>query len=205
MNFGILPISLLFYCRAAICCHSIMNKKKPGFSSSALKLPTASFYIHEWTEKFLAKKFQNAVCMKKVLLREVFCSTILFQEIICQCHTILQRRNISSFFLMNTRRTRRISNMVQLLETFSVKFISFYFVLNLCYFRLSPPIQVISLFCQYFIYHRLLVFSVYKYQFTTLPVSVNFTMTETYTDIRRITVLLFFICTNLYLFMKLKK
>ena len=46
MILGILPISLLFDCRAATYCHSIMNKKKPTCSSSALNLPTASFYIH---------------------------------------------------------------------------------------------------------------------------------------------------------------
>ena len=98
MNLGILPISLLFDYRAATYCHSIMNKKKPAFSSSALKLPTASFYIHERTQKILPRQFQNAICMKKVLLKEVFYSTILSQEIICQCHTVLQRRNISCFF-----------------------------------------------------------------------------------------------------------
>ena len=47
INLGMLPISLLFDCRAATYCHSIMNRKKPTFSCSALKLPTPSFYIHE--------------------------------------------------------------------------------------------------------------------------------------------------------------
>ena len=35
MNLGILPISLLFDYWAATYCHSIMNNKKPAFSSSA--------------------------------------------------------------------------------------------------------------------------------------------------------------------------
>ena len=96
MNLGILPISLFYY-RAATYSHSIMNKKKPAFSSSALKLPTARFYIHEQTQKNLPRQFQNAICMKKVLLKEIFCSTIFSQEIICQCHTVSQRRNISFF------------------------------------------------------------------------------------------------------------
>ena len=63
-------------------------------------------------KKLLPKQFQNAICMKKLLLGVVLCSKILSQETICQCHTVLQRRNISSFFLMNTRRTRRNPNLV---------------------------------------------------------------------------------------------
>ena len=55
MNLGMLPISLLFDYRAATYCHSIMNKKKPAFSSSALKLPIASFYIHERTQKIFTQ------------------------------------------------------------------------------------------------------------------------------------------------------
>ena len=51
MNLGILPISLLFDYKAATYCYCIMNKKKPAFSSSALKLPTASFFIQERTQK----------------------------------------------------------------------------------------------------------------------------------------------------------
>ena len=126
MNLGILSISLFFDYRAATYCHSIMNKKKPAFSSSTLKLPTASFYIHERTQKFFPRQFQNAISMKKVLLKEVFYSTILSQEIICQCHTVLQRRNISCFFLMNTRRTQIKPNMDQLLGNIlnSIKFLS---------------------------------------------------------------------------------
>ena len=98
MNLCILPISLLFDYRAAIYCHSIMNKKKPAFSSSALKLPTPFFYIHEQTQKIFTQTILYATCMKKVLQREVFSGTIRFQTIICQCHEVLQRTNISSFF-----------------------------------------------------------------------------------------------------------
>ena len=158
MNLVILPISLLFDYRAATYCHSIMNIKKPAFSSSALKLPTASFFLYtSELKKILPRQFQNAICMKKVLLKKVFCSTILSQEIICQCHTVLQRRNISSFFLMNTRRTRRKPNMVQLLGNIlsSIKLLCF--VLNLCYCRPSPPIQVTSLSGRHFSYYKLLV------------------------------------------------
>ena len=126
MKLGILPISLLFDYRAATYCHGIMNKKKPAFSSSALKLPTASFYIHERTQKIFTQTISKCKLHKKLLLKEVFCSTILSQETICQCHTVLHRRNISSFFLMNTRRTRRKPNMVQLLGNISgsIKFLS---------------------------------------------------------------------------------
>ena len=51
INFGVLPVSLLFDYRSATYCHSIMNKKSSAFSGSALKLPTASFYVHERTQK----------------------------------------------------------------------------------------------------------------------------------------------------------
>ena len=190
MNLGILPISLLFDYRAATYCHSIMNKKKPTFSSSALKLPTASFYIHERTQKIFTQTISKCYLHDK----NIFKRGILqhnSQEIIWQCHTVLQRRNISSFFVMNTRRTRRKPNIVQLLGNIlsSIKFL--FLVLNLCYCCPSPPIQVTSLFGRYFSYYKLLVFSVGNYQYSTLPISVNFTMTETFTDIRRNTVLLF--------------
>ena len=75
-----------------------MNKKKRAFSNSALKLPTASFYKHERTQKILPRQIQNTICIKTVLLREVFCSTILSQEISCQRHKVLQRKNIGNFF-----------------------------------------------------------------------------------------------------------
>ena len=115
MNLRILPISLLFGYRAATYCHGIMNKKKPAFSSSALKLPTASFYVHERTQKIFTQTTSKCnLHEKKLLLKEVFCGTIFSQENICQCHKFLQRRNISCFFLMYTRRIRRKPNMVQL-------------------------------------------------------------------------------------------
>ena len=94
---------------------------------------------------------------------------------------------------MDTRRARRKPNVVQLLGNIlsSIKFLCF--VLNLRYCRPSSPIQVISLFCRYFIYNKLLVSSLCNYQVTTLPISINFTKTETFTDIRRNTVFLFLV------------
>ena len=69
MNLGILPISLLFDYRAATYCHSIMNKKKPFFSSSALKLPTASFYIHECTQKIFTQTISKCNLHEKSIIK----------------------------------------------------------------------------------------------------------------------------------------
>ena len=83
MNLDILPNSLLFGWRAATYCHSIMNKKKPVFSSSALKLPAASFQIHERTHKIFTKTISKCKMHEKKSIRGMFCSTILFQESMC--------------------------------------------------------------------------------------------------------------------------
>ena len=100
MKLGILPISLLFDYRAATYCHGIMNKKETCLLKLSFEITNRKFlYTRANSKKFLPRQFQNAICMKKVLLKEVFCSTILSQEIICQYHTVLQRRNISCFFL----------------------------------------------------------------------------------------------------------
>ena len=89
-------------------------------------------------KKHLPKQFLNAICMKKVLLGVVLCSKILSQETICQCHTVLQRRKKNSFFLTNTRRTRRNLNLVQLFgnNLRSFKILSFYYWINV---TVLPP------------------------------------------------------------------
>ena len=126
MNIGILPISLVFDYRAATYCDNITNKKKPAFWSSALKLSIASFYIHERTQNFFTQTTSKCNLHEKSFFKKVFSSTIPSQEIIRQCHTVLQRRKLNSFFLMNTRRTRRKPNMFQLLGNIlsSIKFLS---------------------------------------------------------------------------------
>ena len=65
MNIGILPISLFFDYRAANYCHSILNKKKPAFSSSALKLPTESFYIHGRTQQIFTQTISKCSLHEK--------------------------------------------------------------------------------------------------------------------------------------------
>ena len=60
--------------------------------------PQVFIYTSE-LKKFLPRQFQNAIYMKKVLLKEVFYSTILSQEITCQCHTVLQKKKNKLFFL----------------------------------------------------------------------------------------------------------
>ena len=55
MKLGILPISLPFDYRANTYIHDIMKKKKTAFSSSAVKLPTARFYIRERTQKIFTQ------------------------------------------------------------------------------------------------------------------------------------------------------
>ena len=71
MNIGILPILLnLFDYRAATYCHSIMNKKKLAFSTSALKLPTASFHIHERTQiKNFTQTISKCILLEKSTIK----------------------------------------------------------------------------------------------------------------------------------------
>ena len=83
INHCILLISLLFDCGTATYLHSIMNKKKPAFPSSAFEISNSKFFIHERTQKIFTHTISKCNLHEKVILREVFCSTILFQEIIC--------------------------------------------------------------------------------------------------------------------------
>ena len=69
INLGILPISLLFDYGAATYCHSIVNKKKPAFLSSALKLPTASFFIHERTQKIFTQIISKCNLHEKRIIK----------------------------------------------------------------------------------------------------------------------------------------
>ena len=89
MNLGILPISLLFDYRAATYCHSIMNKEKPAFSSSALKLPTASFYIHKRTQKIFTQTTSKCNLHEKYYLKRYstaqFFPKKLFVNVIQSC------------------------------------------------------------------------------------------------------------------------
>ena len=50
-------------------CHSIMNKKKPAFSSSALKLPTAIFCIHERTQKLFTQTISKSSLHEKGIIK----------------------------------------------------------------------------------------------------------------------------------------
>ena len=68
MNIGMLPISLLFEYRAATYSHSIMYRKKPAISSSALKLPTASFCIHERTQKIFTQSISKCNLHEKRII-----------------------------------------------------------------------------------------------------------------------------------------
>ena len=61
---------------------------------------------------------------------------------------------------------------------------------------------MIFLFGRYLSYYKLLVFSVYNNQVSTLPISVNFTMTDKFTDIRRITVFFLFLAYARLIFTK---
>ena len=78
MNLGLLPISLFFDYRAATYCHSITKKKMPAFSSSALKLPTESFYIHEPTHKIFTQTISKCNLHEKVIIRRGILSAAQF-------------------------------------------------------------------------------------------------------------------------------
>ena len=98
MNLGILPNSLLFDYRAATYCHSIMNKKKPAFSSSALKLPTASFYIHKRTQKNFTRTISKCNLHEKSTIQRVILQHNYFPRNYLSISYSLAKKKCKHFF-----------------------------------------------------------------------------------------------------------
>ena len=98
MNFGLLPISLLFDYRTATYCHGIMNKKKPAFSSSALKLPNASFYIHKRSQKIFTQTISKCNLHKGIIKRGILQHNSFPRNYLSMSYS-LAKKKYKQFFL----------------------------------------------------------------------------------------------------------
>ena len=117
INLGILPISLLFDCRAATYSHSIMNKNEVCLLKLSFKITNSKFFNTIELKKSFTQT--NSICnlheksiIKKGILRH---NSLPGNYLLMSYSQSCKKQNISSFFLMNIRRTRRQANMVQLL------------------------------------------------------------------------------------------